>query len=120
MNNPIRKIMSTRYKYVFVAVIIMIIVFVLGAVVIQGMNNIVADQSVTYTDTVVLNKYLDESNGRFYVVVGNNNQTFDIVNDNQGTKMFDKIATGKHYRFVIQNDTKTPMMHIIQVYNDTN
>ena len=120
MDNPIRKIMSTRYKYAFVAVIIMIIVFMLGAVVIQGMNNIVADQSVTYTDAIVSSKYLDESNSHFYIVVGNDNQTFDIANDDQGTKMFNKIVAGKHYRFIIQNDTKSPMMHIIQVYNDTN
>ena len=118
--NPIKKIMSTKYKYAFVAAIIMIIVFVLGVIVIQGMNNVITEQGITYTDTTVSNKYLDESNGRFYVVVGDDNKTFDIKKDDQGEKMYDTIVVGKHYHFTVQNDTNSPMMHIVQVYNDTN
>ena len=118
--NPIKKIMSTKYKYAFVAAIIMIIVFVLGVIVIQGMNNVIIEQGITYTDTVVSNKYLDESNSHFYIVVGNDNETFDIKNDNQGKKMYDAIVVGKHYHFTVQNDTNSPIMHIVQVYNDTN
>ena len=118
--NPIKKIMSTKYKYAFVAVIIMIIVFVLGIIVIQGMTNVITEQGITYTDTIVSNKYLDKSNDHFYVIVGNDNKTFDIEKNDQGTKIYDTISIGQHYRFTVQNDTKSPMMHIIQVYNDTN
>ena len=118
--NLIEKIMSTKYKYVFVGVIIMIVVFILGVVVIQGMSNVITEQGITYTDTVVSNKYLDKSNGHFYVVVGDDNRTFDIENNDQGTKMYDTIEIGKHYKFTVQNDTHSPMIHIIQVYNDTN
>ena len=99
--NPIKKIMSTKYKYAFVAAIIMIVMFVLGIIVIQG-------------------KYLDESNGHFYIVVGNNNKTFDIKKNNQGTKIYNAISTGQHYRFIVRNNTNSPIMDIIQVYNDTN
>lgn len=118
--NPIKKIMSTKYKYAFVATIIMIVVFVLGVVMIQGMSNVIAEQGITYTDTVVSNKFLDESNSHFYIIVGNDNKTFDIEKNDQGTKIYDTIAVGQHYRFTVQNDTNSPMMHIIQVYNDTN
>jgi len=118
--NPIKKIMSTKYKYAFVAAIIMIVVFVLGIIVIQGMTNVITEQQITYTDAIVSNKYLDESNDHFYVIVGNNNKTFDIEKSNQGTKIYDTISIGQHYRFTVQNDTNSPMMHIIQVYNDTN
>ena len=76
--NPIKKIMSTKYKYAFVAAIIMIVMFVLGVIVIQGMINVITEQQITYTDTIVSDKYLDESNGHFYIVVGNDNKTFDI------------------------------------------
>lgn len=120
MKNPIEKIMNTKYKYAFVGIIIMIIVFVLGIVMIQGMSNVIMGQEITYTDAVISNKYLDESNGHFYIVVDNNNQTFDIKKNDQGTKMYNMITIGQHYKFVIQNDTNSPMMHIIQVYNDTN
>lgn len=118
--NPIKKIMSTKYKYAFVAAIIMIIVFVLGIIVIQGMTNVITEQGITYTDTVVSNKYLDKTNDHFYIVVGNDNKTFDIEKNDQGTKIYDAISIGQHYRFTVQNDTNSPMMHIIQVYNDTN
>lgn len=118
--NPIKKIMSTKYKYAFVATIIMIVVFVLGVVMIQGMSNVIAEQGITYTDTVVSNKFLDESNSHFYIIVGNDNKTFDIEKNDQGTKIYDTIAVGQHYRFTVQNNTNSPMMHIIQVYNDTN
>ena len=76
--NPIKKIMSTKYKYAFVAAIIMIVVFLLGIVVIQGMTNVITEQQITYTDTIVSNKFLDESNDHFYIIVGNDNKTFDI------------------------------------------
>lgn len=118
--NLIEKIMNTEYKYVFVGIIIMIIVFVLGALMIQGMSNVIEEQGVTYTDAIISDKYLDENNNHFYIIVDNNNRTFDIKNDDQGLKMFDKITLGQHYRFTIQNDTNSPIMHIIQVYNDTN
>ena len=120
MANPIEKIMNTKYKFAFVGIIIMIIVFVLGAMMIQGMNNVIVDQGITYTDANISNKYLDESNNHFYIVVGDNNQTFDIQNDDEGTKMYNMITVGQHYKFTIQNDTNSPIMHIIQVYNDTN
>lgn len=120
MDNPIRKIMSTEYKYLFVGIIIMIIVFLLGAIMIQGMSNIMTEQEITYTDTVVSDKFIDQNNNRFYIITGSNNETFDIPNDDRGTKLYDKIIVGKHYRFTIQNDTQSSIMHIIQVYNDTN
>ena len=87
--NPIKKIMSTKYKYAFVAAIIMIVLFVLGIIVIQGMTNVITEQQITYTDTIVSDKYLDESNGHFYIVAGNDNKTFDIEKNNQGTKIYD-------------------------------
>lgn len=118
--NPIKKIMSTKYKYAFVAAIIMIVVFLLGIVVIQGMTNVITEQQITYTNTIVSNKFLDESNDHFYIIVGNDNKTFDIEKNNQGTKIYDAISIGQHYRFTVRNDTSSPMMHIIQVYNDTN
>lgn len=118
--NPIKKIMSTKYKYVFVAAIIMIVVFVLGIIVIQGMTNMLTEQQITYTDTIVSGKYLDESNGHFYIIVGSDNKTFDIERNNQGTKIYDAISTGQHYRFIVRNNTNSPIMDIIQVYNDTN
>lgn len=118
--NPIEKIMNSEYKYVFIGITIMIIVFIVGAIMIQGMSNVITDQGITYTDTIVSNKYLDESNSHFYIVVGNNNETFDIKNDDQGTKMYDMITVGQNYRFTVQNDTNSPIMHIIQVYNGTN
>lgn len=118
--NPIKKIMSTKYKYAFVAAIIMIVMFVLGVIVIQGMTNVITEQKITYTDTIVSGKYLDESNGHFYIVVGNDNKTFDIEKNNQGTKIYDAISTGQHYRFIVRNNTNSPIMDIIQVYNDTN
>lgn len=118
--NPIKKIMSTKYKYAFVAAIIMIVVFVLGIIVIQGMTNMLTEQQITYTDTVVSGKYLDESNGHFYIIVGSDNKTFDIEKNNQGAKIYDAISTGQHYRFIVRNNTNSPIMDIIQVYNDTN
>lgn len=120
MDNLIEKIMATEYKYVFVAIIIMIVVFVLGAIAIQGMSNVIVDQGITYVDTVVLDKYLDENNTNSYIIIDSNNQTFDISNDDQGTKMFDSIIVGEHYRFTVKNDTSSSIIHIIQVYNDTN
>lgn len=118
--NPIKKIMSTKYKYAFVAAIIMIVVFVLGIIVIQGMTNMLTEQQITYTDTIVSGKYLDESNGHFYIIVGSDNKTFDIEKNNQGTKIYDAISIGEHYRFIVRNNTNSPIMDIIQVYNDTN
>lgn len=118
--NLIKKIMSTRYKYAFVGIIIMIIVFIFGIIMIQGMSNVIEDQNIISTDTVVDNKYLDENNNQFYIVVGKDNRTFDIKNNNQGVKMYDSIMIGQHYRFTAQNDTNSPMLHIVQVYNDTN
>lgn len=118
INNMIKKIMNSKYRYVFVGIIIMIVVFCLGLAMIQGMNNFVIDKGVTSADVVVSEKYLDDNN--FYIIVSNNNQTFDIKKDNNGEKMYDKLIIGKHYRFTIQNDTKSPTTHIIQVYNGTN
>ena len=50
----------------------------------------------------------------------NDNKTFDIEKNNQGTKIYDAISTGQHYRFIVRNNTNSPIMDIIQVYNDTN
>ena len=120
MDNPIKKIMQTEYKYIFVGIVVMILVFIIGGILIQGMNNVMLDQGISSTDTIVSSKYLDKNNDNFYIIVGQNNETFDIENDKQGTKMYNDIVLGKHYRFTVQNDTKSPAMHIIQVYNDTN
>ena len=43
-----------------------------------------------------------------------------IEKNNQGTKIYDAISTGQHYRFIVRNNTNSPIMDIIQVYNDTN
>ena len=98
----------------------MIIVFVFGAIIIQGMSNIIIDQEITYTDAIISDKYLDETNNHFYIVIDSNNRTFDIPADSNGEKLYNSIIVGHHYQFTVQNDSNSPTMHIIQVYNDTN
>ena len=119
MNNILKKIMESKHRYVFVGVIIMIVVFCLGLAMIQGMNNFVIDQGINSTDIVVSEKYLDD-NKNFYIIVSDNNETFDIKKSDDGTKMYNKLIIGKHYHFTIQNNSKSSVTHIIQVYNDTN
>ena len=119
MENPIDKIMQTRYKIVFIGLIIALIVFAIGALTVAELGSIIQDQQIDSVDFVVQEKYI-ENNQQFYIIKSDQNETFNILNDEDGTNLFNKIEVGKHYRFIVQHKPGDATTQIIQVYNEKN
>ena len=113
MKNLLSKIMQSRYKYCIIAVIIMVIVFILGTLIIVSMSNMVVDGQVDYTDFTVVDKHTGDNHS--YIIVSDQNETFDLPNDNFGHDIYDNIQIGKHYKFTTEKNNGSITTHIIQV-----
>lgn len=119
MRDLIKKVTHTRYKYAVVAIVIAIIVFSIGVVAITSLASIVDDKQVSYTEFTVVDKYISEREDHRYIIVSDNNKSFDIFNDDVGVDIFNRLQPGKHYHFVTKEDDAGGLTHIIQVYNET-
>ena len=120
MENPIDKIMKTKYKYAFIGLVIALMVFAIGAVTIEELSSIIQDKQIDYADFVVQDKHINEDDPSFYIIESDQNETFDISNDEEGSKIYNKIKVGEHYHFIIQHKPGFATTHIIQVYNEEN
>lgn len=120
MKNPINKLMKTPYKYVVIFVIIFLVIFGIGVVAIQMMNNEITQENITYTEFTVVDKYVSEQGDHYYMIISDTNQTFDIRSDDVGSDIYNRLEVGQHYHFVTQKENGAKITHIIQVYNDTN
>ena len=118
MENPIDKIMKTRYKYAFIGFIIALIVFAIGAVTIEELDSVIHEKQIGYAEFTVQDKHINQDDKQYYIIESDENETFDISNDEEGTELFNKIEIGKHYHFVIQHQPDATTTHIIQVYNE--
>ena len=94
--------------------------FSIGALSIISLENYVSDQHVSYTEFTVVDKYVSEQGDRYYMVVSDTNETFDIRSDDVGSTIFNNLKIGQHYHFVTQKEDSNEITHIIQVYNETN
>lgn len=119
MDNPIRKIMDSKYKYAIIGVIIALIIFTIGAVVITQLDSMVQEKQISYAEFTVTDKYIDEEGNHFYMVISDENETFEINNDTEGSEIFKQLEIGKHYHFVTQKEGTSETTHIIQVYNES-
>lgn len=117
--NPIKKIMDSKYRYAVIGALIAIIIFAIGAVVITQLDNVVQEKQISYAEFTVTNKYIDDKGNHFYMVISDENETFEINNDTEGAEIFKQLEVGKHYHFVTQKIGDSEITHIIQVYNET-
>ena len=118
--NPIKQIMNSKYKFLFIGSIIALIIFIIGAVFITGLDQIITDKQVTYTEFTVVDKYVNSRGDHFYMVISDQNESFEIKNDDVGTEIFNNLEVGHHYHFVTQKMDDKSVTHIIKVYNESN
>lgn len=112
-------LLKSKYRYIIICVIIFIVVFSIGAILIQSMSNEVSNRNISYTEFTVVDKYISEEGNHYYMVISDKNETFDIRSDDVGADIFNRLQIGNHYHFATQTD-ESKITHIIQVYNGTN
>ena len=115
----INKIKNNKYtKYIIVFIIVFSISFGGIFFLINDLSNHIEDKKINYTDFTVVDTYISENNSNDYIIVSDDNQSYEIINDKDGTNMFNRIEIGHHYHFVVRNDSTCKYLHIIQVYNE--
>lgn len=120
LKNPKNIIMNSKYRYIIIALIVFVGVFIIGALAIGSIGTEIEQKNVTYTEFTIADKYISENGDHYYMVVSDKNKTFDIRSDTVGADIFNQLKVGNHYHFVTQNDENGQISHIIQVYNGTN
>ena len=67
-------------KYVIIAIIIIVFVFLVGAFVITSLDNIVADSQVEDVKVIVAKKYISNDTQHHFVIVSDEGVMYDIMN----------------------------------------
>lgn len=125
-----KKIMNKLYdklwkKCVIIFLVIFLIVAVGGVLSVNYLNDAVNNQHIHSERIVVQNKlYGDSAYSDYYIVIGDNNRTYSIVDhgDGYGKKMFDSIVVNNSYEIIVKEPELIDVNqfpHIIQVHNDT-
>lgn len=118
--NLLETIQNNPCKYLIVAIIIMFVAFLIGIYCINTTMSVINEQNLEYIEFTVADKYVSDDFEHHYIIMSEENDTYIIDNDDFGRGVFNKIATGSHYHFIVQlpkNDKDK--IHIIQVYNAT-
>lgn len=96
---------KTWKKCVFVFVIIFMIVLGAGVLSINYLHDTVSDNNIHPATVVVTDKYYNDTDNTYrYSAVTNGNQTLHFIDDgdSRGRELWDKIAVGGKYKFVVK------------------
>ena len=116
---------KTWKKILIIFVIVFLFIFVGGVLSINYLSDAVTNSHIHSDTVVVVDKiYGDSQFSDYYLIVGNNNKTYSIVNhkDGYGKDMFNRINVGNKYKFVVKEPELLDInqfTHILQVYNVT-
>lgn len=114
-----KKIQNSRYiKYIIVFLVVFFVSFSVNYFLIHDLENHINEKQINYTEFTVIDTYVSENEAHDFIIVGDNNQSYEIINDNDGVDMYNRIEKGHHYHFVVRNDSNCEYLHIIQVYNE--
>ncbi len=119
MKNLIKKIMQSKYRFVFIWVLIVLFVSLVGATTIILLSDVVTHDNIYYENVLVQDKYVDNNTGR-YVIVNDKFQDFEALNDRQGSELYDQIQIGQRYNIVAHESFDHTFIHIARAYNATN
>ena len=116
---------KTWKKCIIIFIIIFSIVLIGGFLSINYLHDVVSNSHI-HTETIIIQDklYGDSSYSDYYIIIGDNNKTYTIHNNNDGygTDMFNNIVVGESYKIVVKEPDVTDLdqhTHILQVYNDT-
>lgn len=118
MKNLIKKIMKSKYKFLFVGILIILFVFFIGAVTITLLSDIVEHDNMYYENVLVHNKYVDNNTGR-YVIANDHGINFEMLNDTPGKKLYNQIGVGQRYNMVVHETSDHSFVRLIRVNNVT-
>lgn len=124
MKNKLKKIKdnctSSPYKYIIIFLIVFFIVSLTSYLLLTDFENKINDQNIEYIECVVIDKYITNDSTPHYMIVCNDNNTYEVSNDRASKKMFDNINIGYHYHFIVRHPIdKDDNILIVQVYNET-
>lgn len=121
----LKKLVDKSWKKVLIVFfIVFVIVFGVGVISINYLNDAVNNQHI-HTEVVNVTDKLYGSNpySDYYIIIGNDSKTYGIANhDGYGQKMFNSIKIGQVYEFVVKEPEMTDInqqVHIMQVHNVT-
>lgn len=115
---------KTWKKSIFIFLIIFLLIVVGGFFSINYLHDVVTNNHIHSESITVVDKlYGDNPYTDYYLIIGNNNKTYSIVNHNDGygQKMFNNIETGKTYKMIVKEPELIDINqfpHIMQVYNN--
>lgn len=109
-------------KYIIIAIIVAIMVFVVGASAITVLTHTFDNKKIEYSDVVVADKYINNDTRHYYIVVSEEGTVYDILNFTDSDDVYNHLKIGNKYKFVTQKPLSKDdnYIHIIQVFNDTN
>lgn len=108
------------YKYIIIFLVVFITVSLTSYVLLTDFENKINDQNIQYVECAVVDKYITNDSIPQYMIVCNDNNTYEIANDRASKKMFDNINIGYHYHFIVRQPIdKNDSILIVQVYNET-
>lgn len=117
---------KTWKKCIFIFLIVFLLIVVGGSLSINYLHDVVTNSHVhTESITVIDKLYGDNPYSDYYLIIGDNNKTYSIVNhdDGYGREMFNNIKVGQTYKIVVKEPELIDINqfpHIMQVYgNDT-
>lgn len=109
---------NSYVKYLLVFLIVFFISFGVNYFLIHDLENHINDKHISYKEFVVVDKYISNEGTHDYIIVSDNNNSYEIVNDKDGVNIFNRIENGHRYHFVLRNDSNCEYPHIIQVYDE--
>ena len=109
-------------KYLLIAIIVVFLVFSIGALFITTMDGVLQTKQIEYSNVVVKDKYINNDSQHYYVVVSESGDVYDILNSTESNEIYDNLQVGSKYKLVTQKpiSDKDKYIHIIQVFNETN
>lgn len=118
MKNLIKQIMQSKYRFLFVGILIVLFVFVIGATTIILLSDVVEHENVYYEDVLVKDKYVDNNTDR-YVIVNDKFQDFEALNDRSGAKLYNQIQVGQRYNMIAHDSFDHTFIHVVRADNAT-
>ena len=118
--NRIKKIIkkNSYIKYLIVFVVVFLISFCANYALIHTLEDNISVKQIYHENFTVVDSYVSESGIHDFIIIGSNNKSYEIINDNDGVSMYNRLEKGRHYNFVLRNDSNCEYPHIIQVYNE--
>ena len=118
--NKIKKIIqeNSYIKYIIVFLLVFSISFGINYFLIHDLERHINEKQIYYEDFSIKDSYISDNDIHDFIIIGDNNKSYEIINDKDGVDLYNRLEKNKTYHFILRNDSNCKYPHIIQVYDE--